>query len=233
MPLDCDPDSFEWTEFALVDTHIHLWDLSDSRLTYTYLEPDFVHPQLGDISALKRSFSVPGLPVGHRPGPVEAAVTSRRRSVPPTRTTRRVPSSRSWMRTRSRSVMVVNTDLTADDVDRQIERHTRPSGRAGGPRSVHGRLPLDPHYLRGCERLVAHGLHLEVEHWGDLSPVAALAKSLPELTVCWTTPVARRRSTRRFDRNGSERSRRSRRRRTPAARSPDSTWPMPNGPWIA
>ena len=36
-----------------VDTHFHLHDLKNPKLRYTWLEPGFVHPLLGDIDAIK------------------------------------------------------------------------------------------------------------------------------------------------------------------------------------
>lgn len=37
----------------LVDTHFHLHDLKRPELRYAWLEPDFIHPFLGDIDPLK------------------------------------------------------------------------------------------------------------------------------------------------------------------------------------
>jgi predicted TIM-barrel fold metal-dependent hydrolase len=36
-----------------VDTHVHYWDLKDPELRYVWLEPDWIHPILGNIDALK------------------------------------------------------------------------------------------------------------------------------------------------------------------------------------
>lgn len=36
-----------------VDTHVHFWDLQDPVLHYAWLQPDWVHPILGDINGLK------------------------------------------------------------------------------------------------------------------------------------------------------------------------------------
>ena len=36
-----------------VDTHIHYWDLKDENLRYVWLEPDWIHPILGNIDGLK------------------------------------------------------------------------------------------------------------------------------------------------------------------------------------
>jgi predicted TIM-barrel fold metal-dependent hydrolase len=37
----------------LVDTHVHFWDLQDPELYYAWLQPDWVHPILGDINGMK------------------------------------------------------------------------------------------------------------------------------------------------------------------------------------
>ena len=36
-----------------VDTHVHYWDLKDPALGYDWLQPDWVHPILGDIDGIK------------------------------------------------------------------------------------------------------------------------------------------------------------------------------------
>ncbi len=37
----------------LVDTHVHFYELKHERLRWTWLEPDWMHPLLGDIDPLK------------------------------------------------------------------------------------------------------------------------------------------------------------------------------------
>ena len=40
-------------ELPFVDTHVHFSDLRQEQLTYVWLEPEFVHPVLGDIGAIQ------------------------------------------------------------------------------------------------------------------------------------------------------------------------------------
>jgi predicted TIM-barrel fold metal-dependent hydrolase len=40
-------------ELPFVDTHIHFWDLQNPKLRYTWLQPEAVHPELGDFNAIK------------------------------------------------------------------------------------------------------------------------------------------------------------------------------------
>src|SRR6516164_484346 len=42
------------TELPFVDTHVHFWELKHPTLKWVWLEPDFVHPLMGDIDGLKR-----------------------------------------------------------------------------------------------------------------------------------------------------------------------------------
>jgi len=36
-----------------VDTHVHYWDLQDPALYYAWLQPEWIHPVLGDINGIK------------------------------------------------------------------------------------------------------------------------------------------------------------------------------------
>ena len=42
------------TDLPFVDTHVHFWELKHPTLKWVWLEPDFVHPLMGDIDGLKR-----------------------------------------------------------------------------------------------------------------------------------------------------------------------------------
>lgn len=40
-------------KIPFVDTHVHFYDLRRKDFVYEWLQPEFVHPQLGDINAIK------------------------------------------------------------------------------------------------------------------------------------------------------------------------------------
>ena len=40
-------------KLPIVDTHVHFYDLRRKDLVYSWLQPDYIHPQLGDINAIK------------------------------------------------------------------------------------------------------------------------------------------------------------------------------------
>lgn len=40
-------------ELPFIDTHVHFSDLRDENLAYVWLQPEFVHPVLGDIGAIQ------------------------------------------------------------------------------------------------------------------------------------------------------------------------------------
>ena len=39
--------------FEFIDAHVHFYDLAHSTLRYSWLEPDFIHPAIGNIDAIK------------------------------------------------------------------------------------------------------------------------------------------------------------------------------------
>ena len=41
------------SDMPFVDTHVHYYDLKDGDLFYSWLQPEFVHPIIGDIDAIK------------------------------------------------------------------------------------------------------------------------------------------------------------------------------------
>ena len=40
-------------DLPFVDTHVHFYDLRRKDLVYEWLQPEFVHPILGDINSIK------------------------------------------------------------------------------------------------------------------------------------------------------------------------------------
>ena len=40
-------------ELPFVDTHVHFYDLRRKDLVYSWLQPEAVHPLLGDIDSIK------------------------------------------------------------------------------------------------------------------------------------------------------------------------------------
>lgn len=41
------------TDMPFVDSHVHFYDLRRKDLVYSWLQPDFVHPKIGNIDAIK------------------------------------------------------------------------------------------------------------------------------------------------------------------------------------
>jgi predicted TIM-barrel fold metal-dependent hydrolase len=41
------------TDFAFIDAHIHVYDLGHPTLRYSWLRPEFIHPVIGNIDAIK------------------------------------------------------------------------------------------------------------------------------------------------------------------------------------
>lgn len=179
-----DPDEWDWSDFAFADTHVHMWDLDDPRLHYSYLEAGFVHPQLGDISPLKQTYSVDDLrrSFGRVKVPWAVHVQAAFGIADPYDETAFVQTSIDA--TGYPTVIVANVDLQDGEVETELARHLTHS-RVRGIRDQKSdpSYLVDSNYRRGAEKLIDAGLHLEIEHWGDLTSVADLAFKLPELLV--------------------------------------------------
>lgn len=178
-----DPDDWDWEPFTFVDTHVHIWDLNDSRLHYSYLEPDFVHPQLGDISALKHNYSVHDLLSDFGRVRTQRAVHVQAAFGIADPYDETAYLQEVIDRVGFPTALVANVDLTDPDVRIQLRRHLRHRLVRGIRDQQTGDYLSRPAYLEGCRALEEAGLHLEVETWDDLSPIARLAESIPGLTV--------------------------------------------------
>ena len=168
---------------GFVDTHIHFFDLENPDLYYSYLEPDFVHPQLGNIDALKKSYHSTDYLIDVDGCRVDKAV-----HVQAAFGTKDPFKETEWINTIIEdhgfpTAIVANVDLSDTDVRQQLERHTQYETVKGVRDQKAGNYLNDEAYLRGCRELAPFGLHLEVEHWGDLAPVSELAKKLEGTTV--------------------------------------------------
>ena len=41
------------SDFEFIDAHVHFYDLGHPTLSYAWLQPEFVHPVIGNIDAIK------------------------------------------------------------------------------------------------------------------------------------------------------------------------------------
>lgn len=109
----------------IIDTHIHFFDLRHPILKYVWLEPDFVHPDLGNIDAMKSlRYDADALWAEARFADIEAFVHVQAAlgSADPVDETR-------WLTAMHEGApapftIVAHADLGSDDAQRQLDGHS-------------------------------------------------------------------------------------------------------------
>lgn len=170
---------------AFIDTHVHFWDLKHPELTYGWLAPDAIHPILGSIDPIKsvrydssslwaeaRFTGLAGAvhvqaAVGTPDPVVETGWLSEMAATSP------VPF-----------LIVASQDLTADDVEAQLDRHrTYPLVR--GIRDFGtGDFLMDPVFDAGVGLLAERELMLDLDcAWPDMGKARDLARRHEDVVI--------------------------------------------------
>lgn len=173
-------------ELAFVDTHIHFWDLRHPQLRYVWLEPEFVHPQLGDISALKQPIYGADEYIAEtrfanvtKSVHVQAAIGS----ADPVDETRWLDAAAE--RTGVPTAIVADARLDSDDVARVLDAHAEASTRMRGIRDFgQGDYMRDPAWRRGYARLARYGWVCDLDcFWEKMDAARDLARDHPDVTL--------------------------------------------------
>lgn len=171
-----------------VDTHIHLYDLKLPQLRHDWLEPDAIHPFLGNIDALKAprywlddyvaetrfsnvSKAVHVQCAGATPNPVEE--------------TRWLQSEAD--RTGFPLAIVAECHLASTQAERILEGHMEFAGMRGIRDYNVGDVDylVDPAWRRGCRLLAPRGLVACIDtRWQRFDQLLDLAGHLPDTIFC-------------------------------------------------
>jgi predicted TIM-barrel fold metal-dependent hydrolase len=174
------------SDLPFVDTHVHFWDLKHASLRWVWLEPDFVHPLMGDIDGLKRlrftaddylaqTRFTDAAKVIH----VQAALGS----PDPVEETE-------WLeqmaeRTGVPTGIVAEAWLAKPDVEAQLERHAQFPRLRGIRDFGEGEYLEDPAWERGYALLEQYGLVCCLDSEADrFAKARALAERNPGVTMC-------------------------------------------------
>ena len=174
------------TDLPFVDSHVHFWDLKHPTLRWVWLEPEFVHPLMGDIDGLKRLRYAADEYIGEsrfqnvtKVVHVQAALGS----ADPVDETR-------WLqemadRTGFPHGIVAEAWLSKPDVERQIQRHME-FPRVRGIRDFgEGEYLTDSNWQRGYALLEKYQLVCCLDSEADRFGYArALAQRYPGVTLC-------------------------------------------------
>jgi|SRR5665213_1978404 len=173
-------------ELPFVDTHVHFYDLRREDLVYSWLQPDFVHPLLGDIDGIKtlvyaadaflaESRFANVAKVVH----VQAAIGA----IDPVAET--VWLEELAARTGCPNGIVAHADLADDHVSEVLERHLAASSRVKGIRDFGvGDYLVSPDWLRGYALLERYGLLCDLDcPWEKMSQARDVALQFPGTTL--------------------------------------------------
>ncbi len=173
-------------DIPLVDTHFHLHDLKRPELRYSWLEPDAIHPFLGNIDALKaQHYWIDDYIAEIRFSNVPKAIhVQAALGIPdPVNETR-------WLqafadRTGYPQGIVAECHLAEGDAQSVLERHMQYANVRGVRDFGKGRYLVDAAWRSGFGCLERHNLvaciDTRIQHFDDLLD---LARKFPNIVIC-------------------------------------------------
>lgn len=173
----------------IIDTHVHFFDLGHPELRYVWLEPDFVHPILGDIDAMKsRRYDIDSMWAEARFADIEGFV-----HVQAAIGTEDPVAETRWL-TEMRSdapapfTIVGHVDLGEPSAEGLIARHAESPYFVGvrdfasEPYLAAG--DIDPAFERALDVLAERSLVFDLDcEWMNLAAARRLAERHPSLTI--------------------------------------------------
>ena len=173
-------------ELPFVDTHVHFYDLRRKDLVYAWLQPDFVHPLLGDINGIKTLvFSADAYLAETRFANVSKAVHVQAAIGAKDPVAETVWLEEMAQRTGCPNGIVASADLSDPGVGETLERHVAASSRVSGVRDfAEGDYLVSPEWLRGYALLERYGLLCDLDcPWENMSKARDVARSHPNTTM--------------------------------------------------
>ena len=170
---------------TVVDTHIHLFDLKHPELEWNWLEWDAVHPDLGNIDAMKSvQYPLEAFIAESRFSNVAKAVHVQAAigSPDPVAETR-------WLQEASDRVgfplgIVGHANLKDPRVEGVLERHCEYPGMRGIRDFSEGDYLVDPDFHRGYGLLAKYGLSCDLDcQWENMAKARDLAHNFPDVVM--------------------------------------------------
>ena len=168
-----------------VDSHVHYWDLQDPILRYDWLMPDWVHPVLGNIDAIKvQRYMAPDFIAETRFQNVTKAIHVQAAIGidDPVEETR-------WLQRQADATgfphgIVAHCDLTAPNAQDVIERHLESPNLRGIRDFGQGDYLADPAWQRGYGLLARYGLVFCIDPTLEtMDKARALADTNPDVIL--------------------------------------------------
>jgi predicted TIM-barrel fold metal-dependent hydrolase len=168
-----------------VDTHIHCFDLTHPELVWDWLAPEAVHPNLGDIDAVKsRKYPLQAFLAESRRSGVTKAVHVQAAIGSPDPVAETAWLQEAAERTGFPLGIVGEADLKAPDVAAVLERHCAFDGMRGIRDFSDGDYLVEPAFRRGYAMLERFDLVCDLDcQPQDMHKARDLAKAQPGVTM--------------------------------------------------
>ena len=173
-------------KLAFVDTHVHFWDLQHPDLHYSWLQPEFFHPQLKErLDRLKgKNYVAEDFIAETRAANVTKAV-----HVQAALGIEDPVKESEWLqqaaeRTGFPHAIVAHSNLKNPDVEEELARHVESPNVKGIRDFSEGDYLNDPSFHRGYALLEKYRLAASLDvKWEDMPKMRDLARKFPGITA--------------------------------------------------
>ena len=166
----------------IVDTHVHFYDLRRTDLVYSWLQPDYIHPQLGDINAVKTLvYNADAYLAESRFANVAKVVHVQAALGAPDPVAETVWLEEMFQRTGCPDAFVAHAPLADAGVEETLVRHLEASPRVVGIRDFgEGDYLTSPEWRRGYALLEKYGLLCDLDCiWENMAKARDVARMFP------------------------------------------------------
>jgi len=165
-----------------VDTHVHFYDLRRKDLVYEWLQPEFVHPQLGDINAIKTLvYDATSFHAESRFANVSKVVHVQAALGAPDPVAETIWLDEMFEREGGPDAMIAAANLRDPSVQQTLERHVAASSRVCGIRDFgEGDYLSSPEWQRGYALLEQFNLICDLDcTWENMGKARDVARRFP------------------------------------------------------
>jgi predicted TIM-barrel fold metal-dependent hydrolase len=169
-------------KLPIVDTHVHFYDLRRKDLVYSWLQPDYIHPQLGDINAVKTLvYSADAYLAESRFANIAKVVHVQAALGAPDPVAETIWLEEMAERTGCPDAIVAHVPLADPDVEETLVRHLEASGRVREIRDFgEGDYLSSSEWHRGYALLEKYGLLCDLDCiWENMAKARDVARKFP------------------------------------------------------
>lgn len=176
-------------EIPIIDTHAHFYDFSHPELKWSWLEPDAIHPILGNINALKaREYLVENFHAESRFAGVTGVVHVQAAIGSPDPVTETI-----WLTEMNKKSpipirIVADCDLGSPNAIAELERHAKSKLFVGirdfKAEPMMAANVLNPHYEASLKWMAKKKIVFDLDcEWQNMDAARKLAERHPELPI--------------------------------------------------